>query len=308
MIAIGQDNRAYSGNRSSITFVECGGPVVRQASLYSDALLQPAKPVLKWAGGKTQLLPTLMQVMPAAFGDYFEPFLGGGALFFRLALPGATAADSNHELVQFYEIVRDDPAELLNIVAQWPISGEYYYHLRSLEPESLDPLTRAARFVYLNKTCYNGLHRVNKQGRFNTPFGGKTDVKILDEANLYRASAVLRRTGVRCADYHEVLAVARPGDFVYLDPPYMPLGGYSDFRRYTRHFFGEEDHAELARTFRALAERGVKALLSNSATERIGQLYDGFPIREVKASRQVNCKPEGRGQITELLIANYPLE
>jgi len=280
----------------------------RQASLYPDTHIRSGRPVLKWAGGKTQLLPALMQAMPRAFGRYFEPFLGGGALLFRLALPGAVASDSNEELMQFYEVVRDEPEALLTTVAQWPISRDDYYYLRAVQPEDLDRVSRAARFVYLNKTCYNGLHRVNRKGQFNTPFGGKTNVRILDEANLHRASEILRRTDLRWAGYQEVLAETRPGDFVYLDPPYMPLGGYSDFRRYTRHFFGEEDHAELAREFRCLAERGVKALLSNSANERIEELYEGFAIRKVKASRQVNCKPEGRGRITELLIGNYPLE
>ena len=279
-----------------------------QRALLPDLGLGPAKPILKWAGGKAQLIRELRACLPKHFGRYVEPFLGGGALFFDLGVPGGLVADSNPELINFYEAVRDDPDGLLSVLRHMVISKEEFYRWRAVEPESLDKSVRAARFLYLNKTCYNGLHRVNKRGQFNTPFGGRTDVRIVDSANLRRACAILRTAEMRCADFADVLASTRSGDFVYLDPPYLPLGGYSDFRRYTREFFGAEDHFRLARAFRALSDRGVALLLSNSAHPTIEALYSGFHMVRVKASRYINCRAEGRGHIAELLIANYPLE
>jgi DNA adenine methylase len=267
----------------------------------------PAKPILKWAGGKTQLLKVLVASLPKSFNRYIEPFLGGGALLFRLALAGALASDSNQELIQFYGIVRDRADELLAAVTKLPVAREVYYTLRSADPESMDPISRAARFLYLNKTCYNGLHRVNRKGQFNTPFGGRTHVRVVDPDNIRRAAKVLAQTELLCADYRDILHNAEPGDFVYLDPPYLPLGGYSDFKRYTPQFFGHEDHIQLAADFRDLAARRVQALLSNSANPAIEELYSDFPMIRVRASRQINCRANGRGQITELLIANYDL-
>ncbi len=234
--------------------------------------------------------------------------MGGGALLFHLALPGSLAADSNPELVQFYEVVRDEPDQLVEAVRQMKVTKAEYYRLRALRPETLGRVECAARFLYLNKTCYNGLYRVNRNGQFNTPFGGRTNVSLVAPGNLHKASAILRCVDLVCADYVDVLRSAREGDFVYLDPPYLPLGGYSDFRRYTPRFFGKADHVALAREFRGLSERGVKALLSNAAHRTIENLYEGYSIVRVKATRQINCRADGRGQIEELLIANYPLE
>jgi DNA adenine methylase len=279
-----------------------------QPTLYEHQHAQPAKPVLKWAGGKTQLLPVLLKVIPLKYGRYVEPFLGGGALLLRLAPSGALAADSNRELVGFYEVVRDAPQELVAAVSRIPVAKEEYYRIRGRDPVSMSPIDRAARFLYLNKTCYNGLYRVNRRGVFNTPFGGRVDVRIVDRGNLLRASRVLENVELRCADYREALVGAMPGDFVYLDPPYVPLGGYSDFKRYTPEFFDHEAHVRLAAEVRRLDQRGVWVLLSNSATETVRSLYNGFHMAQVKASRQINCKPTGRGRIAELLIANYSLD
>jgi len=278
-----------------------------QPTLYSDIVLPRAKPALKWAGGKSQLLPVLLRAMPAGFSRYVEPFLGGGALLFHLARPGSVASDSNKELIRFYEVVRDSPGELLEAVAALPITKEHYYRIRRCDPQSLSAIERAARFVYLNKTCYNGLHRVNRKGQFNTPFGGRSDVRVVDPLNLPKASNVLKHVKMCCADYEETLSQVARGDFVYLDPPYVPLGGYSDFKRYTSSFFDDREHVRLAQQVRRIAELGALVLVSNSATERVKALYRGFHMAEVEATRQINCKPTGRGRVTELLIANYPL-
>ncbi len=266
------------------------------------------RPLLKWAGGKTQLLDVLREAMPTDFSRFAEVFFGGGALFWSLGLPGSLIADSNPELINFYGVVRDTPCDLLDAVGRLPITKDDYYHIRGVDPKALPSVARAARFVYLNKTCFNGLHRVNRQGQFNTPFCGRTDVRVLDREDVLTASALLRTCTIICADFTESLAQLHEGDFVYLDPPYLPVGGYSDFRRYTKDFFGEEHHVRLAAEFSKLRKRGVNALLSNSATDRIRSLYSAHHCVTVMASRHINCNGEGRGKIPELLVANYPLE
>ena len=279
-----------------------------QPELFPDVKATPKRPLLKWAGGKTQLLRVLRRAMPTEFSRYAEVFLGGGALFWSLGLPGSFVADSNPELINFYEVVRDSPSDLLSAVGELPITEADYYRIRSSDPGELPPVRRAARFVYLNKTCFNGLYRVNRKGQVNSPFAGRTDVKVLDRADVHTASALLDQCSIACADFTESLGRLQEGDFVYLDPPYLPIGGYSDFRRYTRDIFNEEHHIRLAAEFSKLQGRGVKALLSNSATDKIKCLYKAHHCVTVMASRQINCNADGRGKIPELLVANYPLE
>lgn len=275
--------------------------------LFPDLLL-PAKPLVKWAGGKGSLVPVLTKLLPSSMERYAEVFVGGGALFFSLGLPECLIADTNAELIHFYSVVRDSPDSLFESVRKLPISEEFYYQMRAKDPESLGTVERAARFIYLNKTCYNGLYRVNRRGQFNTPFGKKTNVTVLNKRQLLRASQVLQRTEIVCCDYRAALSNLEARDFVYLDPPYLPLGGYSDFNRYTRDFFTEEDHILLADEYRKLSERGVRALLSNSYNDKILSLYHDYEVVIVTATRQINCDPKGRGAIQEVIVANYPLE
>ena len=267
----------------------------------------PLSPLLKWAGGKGQLQAIIRKAVPNEFQRYVEPFLGGGALFWNLALPNSIVSDTNFDLIQFYSVVRDMPEELIEAVRPMPISEEDFYRIRSQEPGSLSPVERAARFIYLNKTCFNGLYRVNRRGQFNTPFAKITHVKILDEAKVGAASRLLSSTTLLCSDYSSVLADLKSGDFVYLDPPYVPLGGYSDFRRYTADRFEDKDHIRLAEDFRRLSERGIQALMSNSCTEQVEALYSDWWKVRIPANRQINCRSERRGKIKEFLIANYPL-
>ncbi len=230
-----------------------------QAGLFIDIVKGPTRPLVKWAGGKAQLLGILRKAMPKEFSRYAELFFGGGALFWSLGLPGALISDSNPELINFYEIVRGVPQDLLSAVERLPVTKEDYYRIREQKPEKLTEVGRAARFAYLNKTCYNGLYRVNREGQFNTPFAGKFDVKILDEKNVLAASRLLQQTTIVCADFTESISLLQEGDFVYLDPPYLPLGGFSDFKRYTKDFFSEGYHIRLATEFSKLRDRGVKA-------------------------------------------------
>lgn len=288
-----------------------GNPLTQysiQESMFPDSRLGSAKPLLKWAGGKTQLLPILRNAVPASFNRYVEPFVGGGALFWDLALRGSLIADSNAELIHFYSIVRDFPDALIEAVSRMTITRDNFYLIRSIAPDTLSPIQRAARFLYLNKTCYNGLHRVNRKGRFNTPFGGKTNVKILEEKDIIKASRLLKTSLIVCADYKDLIPQLKQGDFVYFDPPYLPISKNSDFRRYTSDFFSKQDHENLAGFFSQLTNRGIKALLSNSSNETIRSLYRGHWYTLVQANRQINCRPSGRGKISELLVANYPAE
>lgn len=270
----------------------------------------PAKPVLKWAGGKTRLLSTLRRFIPRRFGRYVEPFLGGGALFFDLAPEEAIIADANPELISFYEAVRDKPDDVLSALKDFKVNERAYYHIRDdMQVPSLSPTARAARFLYLNKTCYNGLYRVNKAGQFNTPFGKYTSVTLADPDNLRAVSAILKRAELTCDDYQDVLKRAKAGDFVYLDPPYLPVGKYSDFKRYTKECFYEENHRELAKEFSRLDKLGCHVLLSNSYHPTIAALYEAYiPHHTVMVPRFVNCKGDGRGRVKELLIANYSPE
>jgi DNA adenine methylase len=264
------------------------------------------KPFLKWAGGKTRLLPALRQSLPPQrFNRYFEPFVGGGALFFDLSPDEAFLGDSNPELINCYQIVRERPEDLIDVLSEFRVSESEFYRIRALDPEELPAITRAARLIYLNKTCYNGLYRVNKQGKFNTPYGRNSNVTLVNCANLRAASTLLKKAKLFCAEYQTVLKVAAKGDFVYLDPPYVPVGKFSDFKRYTKDQFHEADHERLAKLFRELATRGCFVLLSNSFNERTSVLYSGFLQRTVQMPRFVNCKGEGRGHVDELLISNY---
>jgi DNA adenine methylase len=260
-----------------------------------------AAPFLKWVGGKTQLLPDLLSYVPAGFDTYIEPFVGGGALFFALRPAKAVLADSNPELINCYTVVRDRVEELITALSKYPYSEEFYYSLRTEMPE--DAVLRAARLIYLNRTCYNGLYRVNKQGQFNVPFGRYTNPVICDAERLRAASYALRNAELRCADYHDTLQMfARPGDFVYIDPPYHPVSQYSDFKRYTAEFFYAEDQRQLARTAKQLAQRGCSVLASNSYCDFILDIYQGCEIIEVSARRNINKDPQKRGEVKEVLI------
>lgn len=265
-----------------------------------------ARPFLKWAGGKTRLLTVLQEALPPrGFKRYFEPFLGGGALFFGLSPMQAFLADANPELVNCYEVVRERPEELIDALAGFRVSEAEFYRIRGQEPEELPKVARAARLVYLNKTCYNGLYRVNREGKFNTPYGRNSRVTLADAANLREASKALQQAVLFCTDYKNVLEIADKGDFVYLDPPYVPVGRFSDFKRYTKDQFYEADHERLAETFQRLAAKGCFVLLSNSFNEKTSKMYSDFVQRTVQMPRFVNCKGEGRGNVAELLISNY---
>jgi DNA adenine methylase len=273
-----------------------------------------AKPFLKWAGGKQQLLTQLEQYLPAHFTRYIEPFVGGGAVFFHLWHTGrlpeqVILADTNAELINTYHVVRDHLAELLDVLARHKQnhSREYYYQIRSLDrqPEALTAIERAARMIYLNKTCYNGLYRVNRKGQFNVPLGSYRQPQILYSEALTAASAALQQVDLQIRDFHTWSAIGRAGDFFYFDPPYHPLSKTANFTSYTAGAFRAEDQGKLADVFTKLTAQGCLCMLSNSATPLISELYGPFQLQTVLANRAINSDANGRKRIPEVVVMNY---
>jgi DNA adenine methylase len=263
-----------------------------------------AAPFLKWAGGKTTLLAELLRHVPRRLRRYHEPFVGGGALFFAVAPRRAVLGDNNAELVHCYLQVRDDVHAVLEALARHVYEKAHYQNVRALDPLHLAPAARAARFIYLNKTCFNGLWRVNRAGRFNVPIGRYANPRFHDPCALIAASQALKGVEILHASFEAALVKAAPGDFVYLDPPYDPVSATSSFASYTADGFTWDDQDRLARACIALNRRGVRFLLSNSATERVRELYRGFEQRTVRAPRFINSKAGSRGRVEELLVFN----
>ena len=266
------------------------------------------KPFLKWAGGKSSLLSCLCKLIPNEFEAYIEPFLGGGALFFGLKPKRALLADLNHELINCYNIVKDNPDELVSLLNQMPITEEFYYQTRGQNIEGMSSLERAARLIFLNKTCFNGLYRVNKKGQFNTPFGHYNKVNVCNSQNIKLASETLKSASIIGGDFETVLLLnAKKGDFAYLDPPYPPVGRFSDFKRYTKDFFNEEDHGRLAKVVEELDRRKCIFILSNPKHDLVEELYSNFRKIDVEAPRFINCQGSKRGNVSEVLITNIPM-
>jgi DNA adenine methylase len=279
-----------------------------------------ATPFLKWAGGKGRLVAAILDAAPEQFATYHEPFLGAGAVFFGMAAAGrferAVINDSNAELMDTFRQVRDDVAGVTGalelLAAAYLGSGldaraQIYYSIRASRPETR--AARAARTIFLNKTCYNGLYRVNRKGEFNVPHGDYTRPAILDPKLLCGASAALQCADLRCEDFETACGAAQPGDFVYLDPPYHPLSATSSFTSYTHAAFGAPEQERLRDVFLDLTGRGVAALLSNSDHPFVRELYEGhgLELRCVSMSRAINSVGSKRAPISELLISNAQL-
>lgn len=268
--------------------------------------LQPkALPFVKWAGGKRKLVGKIINIAPVTFKRFLEPFVGGGALALALGHHTMLLNDANIELINAYTIIRDQLSELCPLLDrhQKEHSEEYFYAIRSQKPSSLTPIEQTARFIYLNKTCYNGLYRVNRQGEFNVP-SGKYKTPILYELkNLQAVSWVLQNTELFAEDYKIFLNQhVRPGDFIYLDPPYVPISQYSDFKRYTKKQFREQDQLTLAQIYNELVALGAYPVLSNSYSELTLNLYAQHDIQIVYAGRNINHEGSGRGLIPEILV------
>ena len=253
------------------------------------------RPLLKWAGGKTQMLDTIVPKLPSPYGRYIEPFFGGGALFFAVAPQGGIIADSNPELINLYQAVADDVAGVIAELSHYENRASVFYEARAQDWTQLPGSAAAARTLFLNHACFNGLYRVNRSGHFNVPFGYYKNPRILDEDALIAASSLLRNTTILCGDYRDVLAThARRDDFIFLDPPYLPISEYSDFRRYTKEPFYEQDHVQLASEVQRLQNLGCHVILTNSNHPLVHQQYQHFSIEIVQTRRPISCKGQGR--------------
>jgi DNA adenine methylase len=273
---------------------------------------EEAQPFLKWVGGKAQLLAQFDKFFPAQIGRYVEPFIGGGAVFFHLKhrFPQMRAflRDNNDELINTYLAVRDYPRELLRRLdrhlAAFNADRENYYYLvrarHHLPPTEV--VERAARMIFLNKTCFNGLWRVNSSGEFNVPIGSHKNPALYDEENIYAASRALEGVHLATLDFRDTLNATRRGDFVYVDPPYYPVSPTASFTSYTKDEFGAEQQRELAALFADAANRGVRLVLSNSDTEFVRRLYRGYRVHTVRARRMVNCDGTKRGEVNEVVV------
>ena len=274
-------------------------------------ILKNVAPFLKWAGGKRQLLPQYAPCFPPreTIDSYFEPFIGSAAVFFHLQPPQATLSDRNEKLIEVYRAIQEDVEAVIAALEAHCNEEDYYYAVRAQEPAGLTAAERAARLIYLNRTCYNGLYRENSRGEFNVPFGRYKNPKICNKKRLRTAAAALQSVTLRASDFAEATAAAEEGDFVYFDPPYAPLSATSSFTGYDRYGFTGADQARLARTVHALTGRGCRVMLSNSSAPLIYNLYQGhgYRILPIQARRSINSKPHKRGPVKELLILNYDL-
>jgi DNA adenine methylase len=283
-------------------------PRVKTVRVHPSTKLK-AKSVLKWAGGKAKLTDEILARLPSKIGCYHEPFLGGGAVFFALAnearFDSAILSDSNAELIHFYQVLRNRAALLiaeLKKKQRYATSESYYYNLRKIAPTKLPAVKRAARFFFLNRTCFNGLYRVNKQNQFNVPWGKYKTVNLVDEPKLLEASRALRKAVLFRTDFRKAFQHIERGDAVYFDPPYLPASETAGFTSYTADGFGWPDQLQLAKYIDELATRGVPFVLSNAATPVAKRLYHGHQLDRVFAPRAINNKGDKRGKVPELLV------
>ncbi|HTY56767.1 MAG TPA: DNA adenine methylase [Candidatus Binataceae bacterium] len=294
--------------------VESAAARQNQAAL-GTKVSEPA-PFLKWAGGKTQLLPYLTSMLPKRFENYAEPFVGSAALFFWLKRNRdsfqARLFDRNDELVNCYVTVRDQIERLIPLLEELRDrhGKRFYYKVRSQRPQSLSELERAARLIYLNKTCFNGLYRINSQGQFNVPIGSYKRPRIFDDGALRAASRALIGVTIMQADFAAIEHHCRAGDLVYFDPPYYPVSKTANFTAYAlgsdgRPVFGLEEHRRLAATFRNLDRKNCYTMLSNSDSEAVRELYRGWRIRVAPARRAINSDGSARGAVNEIIVTNY---
>jgi len=272
------------------------------------------RPILKWAGGKTRLVPLILERLPSQIDTYYEPFVGGAAVFFALAtqkrFKRAVLADKNRDLIDVYKGVKTDVDAVISLLHAYARrhDADTYYATRELDPKTLELPERAARLIYLNKTGYNGLYRVNRAGQFNVPFGRYENPQICNEPRLRAAAEALRARGVslKVADFERASEGAKPGDAVYFDPPYVPLTKTASFTGYHSESFGTDENQRLANAFATLTRRKVAAVLSNSGGKETQRLYegDGVDIDRVLVSRPINSKSSARGAVAELIVSN----
>ncbi|MDD2871156.1 MAG: DNA adenine methylase [Candidatus Gracilibacteria bacterium] len=271
-----------------------------------------AKPFVKWVGGKRQLIEQFKRLFPSDYNNYFEPFLGGGAVFFNLQKEKSFLSDVNAELINLYQVIQSKPKDLIKFLENQEISKERFDEIRAWDRlegglNNFSKIERAGRFIYLNRTCFNGLYRVNSKGQFNVPFGKYSNPDIVQKENILNASRLLNETKaeIKLQSFEKVLDKAQTGDFVYFDPPYDVLTESANFTSYNENGFGRDMQTKLRDVFVELDKRGCKVMLSNHNTPFIRELFEGYRFEIVKARRNVNSKGSGRGEVDEIVVMNY---
>ncbi len=263
--------------------------------------------IVKWAGGKKQLLGQFEKLFPPKFKNYYEPFVGGGAVAFyiikRFKPQKVTISDINEELINTFKVVRDNVDNLKKYEKLH--SKKFYYKIRAINPKTLNIIDRATRFIYLNRTCYNGLYRVNSKGEFNVPIGNYKNPKICQEKDLREASNLLKGVEIKATQFYDGIKGAGKNDFVYFDPPYYPISKTSSFTSYDKNDFLEKEQIKLAKVFEDLDKKKCYVMLSNSDTDFIKNLYKKYKITKVNASRMINSVAKKRGKISEIVVTNY---
>jgi DNA adenine methylase len=269
---------------------------------------------VKWAGGKHQLLDQFKSFLPKKFNRYFEPFVGSGAVAFYITQNFSPSevllSDINEELINAFNVIKVDVEGLIAALKKHKASHlidakKHYYDVRKINPSELSPSEQAARFIYLNRTCFNGLYRVNSKGQFNVPMGSYKNPDFIQEDKLRKISKFLQNVTINVMSFEKILDLAKQGDFIYFDPPYYPLKKGNNFTTYNKNNFLEKEQRTLAEVFRMLSQKGCLCMESNSDAILIRELYSGFNIKVVKAKRLINCHASGRGEINELVITNY---
>ncbi len=269
------------------------------------------RPFLKWVGGKRQLIPVIQELLPEKITTYYEPFLGGGALLFYLQPKKAVVNDFNKDLINVYKIIKKNPDELILDLKNHKNESDYFYSIRALDRDSsfdeISDIKKASRFIFLNKTCYNGLYRVNNSGEFNSPFGKYKNPNIVNEVKIRAVSKYLNNNDITFLnnDFENSVKDIKKGSFVYFDPPYAPVSQSSNFTGYVQGGFDMEQQIRLRDLCIELNKKGIKFLLSNSSVPEIKELYKKFDIKTVKANRFINSNAKKRGEIDEVLIRNY---
>jgi DNA adenine methylase len=305
------DINAIYANHLARQVITAKNPIEAARKILEDK----AKPFVKWVGGKRQLLAQFrkMNLYPPEKFDtkkhrYFEPFVGGGAVFFDLLPEKTFLSDLNAELVISYNVIKNDVESLIRSLKKYKYEKEYFLKVRAKNPKTLSDVEIASRFIYLNRTAFNGMYRVNSRGEFNVPFGKYNNPLICDADNLRKVSKALKGVQIKHQDYKAVLKHAKQGDFIYFDPPYYPVSKTASFTAYNSHAFLDKEQIELRDTFVELHKRGCFVMLSNSDTPFINKIYSGIKgvrINKVQAGRAINSKSSGRGKITEVLVTNY---
>jgi DNA adenine methylase len=282
--------------------ISASSKLVKRQTLLREAV----RPAIKWAGGKQWLAPAARQLAPANWGGtYFEPFLGGGSYFFALGPSRALLSDTNSELIATYQALQNDPDLVIEELDSYPNGSKFFYYLRDARPRSAHTL--AARFLYLNRTCWNGLYRVNRKGKFNTPFGNYSDPTICDEERIGEAGDSLANAVLRVGDFESMLRLSERGDFAYCDPPYITGHKNNGFHKYNASLFAWADQERLAKVAITLKNRGVHVLISNANHRSVVQLYRGFLYYRLTRPSLIAADRSNRGTVSEALFSSYPI-